>query len=101
MKATCTWGDGPDVLVELKGTGVILYEKPKHNKPPRGDFKHGFITEGSFDLTVEEAEIFGNELLLAAKQAREIISSYCEYMKGEKNGRIREISSNSKKQKEQ
>lgn len=80
MKATCTWGDGPDVLVDLNGTGVILYEDPKHHKPPRGDFKHGYITEGSFDLTAEEAEILSNELKTAAAAARSLDKSYREYM---------------------
>lgn len=76
MEATCTWGDGPDVLVVLGGTEVIAYEHPRHNKPPRGDFKHGFITEGSFDLTADEAEIFAKDLMRAAKEARSLDESY-------------------------
>ena len=72
MEATCTWGEGPDVLVELTGTNVILYEDPKHNTPPQGDYKHGFITEGSFDLTIAEAEHLASELLTAANKAKEL-----------------------------
>lgn len=89
MKATCTWGDGPDVLVELKGTPVIAYEKPRHNELPRGDYKHGFIKEGSFDLTVDEAESFAKELMRAAKETRNILKSYYKYMGESKNGNIK------------
>ena len=70
MKATCTWGVGPDVMVELKGTPIILSENPKHPKPPQSNFKHGYVTEGSFDLTAKEAETFADRLKEAAGQAK-------------------------------
>ncbi len=74
IEAECTWGMGPDVMVRFKDQHFILYEKPKHNKPPRGDFKHGFVEQGSFDLTKEEALEFGDKLISAAKYAEELES---------------------------
>ena len=72
MKAECTWGDGPDVLVILDGTGLMLYEDPHNDPPPRGQCTHGRVTEGSLDLTAAEAENLGIELITAAKQARDM-----------------------------
>jgi len=99
MRATCTWGEGPDVLVVIEGTPVILYENPKHHKPPHGDWKHGFVTEGSFDLTINEAETFVEELITAIEEAKSLNKSYADYIEGEKNGSITGSSRYSKKEK--
>ena len=89
MKAECTWGDGPDVLVVLGGTPIMSYEHPINvsksyegnkvplNKIPRDDEKlhwcpYGFIRQGSFDLTAEEALELAHQLEMAAFKAKEL-----------------------------
>ena len=68
MKAESTWGDGPDVLVSLNGTPIILHHVPKD----LNRFKHGAITEGSLDMTAEEALLLASELTTAALYAQEM-----------------------------
>lgn len=77
IKAVCTWGDGPDVMVDLNGTRLILYEKPF-----LGKWEHGIVSKGSLDLTVVEAEAFGQQLLNAAKQAKDLYREYSESQRG-------------------
>jgi len=72
MKAKCTWGDGPDVLVVLDGMPVMLYHTPV-------DFnhaKHGMVKQGSFDLTADEAIALALQLLRAAESARDMDRKY-------------------------
>lgn len=56
----------------MGGTTIILYEKPKHPKPPQGDFKHGYVEEGSIDLTIEEAKLLVIDLSTAIDQANRL-----------------------------
>ena len=79
IKATCTWGDGPDVLVVFENHPFILYENPKNDPPPRGQWAHGYVSIGSFDLTAEEAMILSNKLKAAAQVAMELDKSIREY----------------------
>ena len=72
MKAECTWGEGPDVLVVLDGTGVICYEHPKH----LDKFTHGLVSQGSLDLTSKEARTFAAQLIKAADAADELQKSW-------------------------
>ncbi len=91
MKATCTWGDGPDVLVDLDGTGLVLYEDPKDHPPPKGRYKYGHVNQGSLDLTATEAENLGIELITAAKQARDmdrVCHEHDEVETAENNSRL-------------
>jgi len=67
MKAECTWGEGPDVLVSLDGTTIVLHEKPVSDV-----WEHGVVTQGSLDLTAGEAEAFASELLGAAREVRNL-----------------------------
>jgi len=76
-KATCTWGDGPDVLLSIKDDNFMLYEDPKHNKPPQGDPAHGYVTKGSMCLTADEALALSVELRLAAQDANDL-NHICE-----------------------
>ena len=69
IKAECTWGDGPDVILGLSGSKMILLEAPTVKD---GGFIHGTICEGNLDLTVEEALTLANELISAAYQANEL-----------------------------
>lgn len=65
VKASCTWGDGPDVTVSLDGTNFILYEDPINTDR----WLHGTVEYGSFDLTAEEARRLANQLIQAAVDA--------------------------------
>ena len=57
LRAVCAWGDGPDVLLANEGELYFMYNYHKN---------------GSFDLTAEETEDLGRELLEAARQAKEL-----------------------------
>lgn len=70
--ATCTWGDGPDVILALEDDYFMLYEDPKRNKPPQGSPAHGYVTKGSMDLTADEARILAAQLEAAANQCLEL-----------------------------
>ena len=79
MKAVCNWGEGPDVLLALEGTPLMLYEAPVDlNKAV-----HGYVSQGSICLTEDEAERLGNELLMMAKKARECMAEYGAYCEAE------------------
>lgn len=79
MKAVCAWGEGPDVLLVLEGTPVMLYENPVDLDRA----VHGYVRQGSIELTADEAEQLADELLLRVKQARELGTSYGAYAKAE------------------
>lgn len=68
MKAECTWGDGPDVLLVLDGTPVVLYENPDNFK----HWTHGTVCNGSADFTAAEARALAEQLLQAAQQAEDM-----------------------------
>ena len=70
INATCTWGEGPDVLLVLKDHHFVLYENPTF-----GGYTHGVVTKGSTDLTVDEAESLAHDLLNAVAQCRELDAS--------------------------
>ena len=71
-RATCTWGDGPDVLLVFEDDHFMLYEDPKYNKPPQGSPAHGYVTKGSSDLTADEALQLAADLEAAANNAKEL-----------------------------
>jgi len=68
-RCKCTWGDGEDVLVMLDGTSLMLYEEPSNPKPPKGQSKYGYVSEGSLALTAHAARILGQSLIKAADEA--------------------------------
>ena len=72
VTATCTYGDGPDVMIDLEDKRFVLYETPQHFNPPMGDYKHGVVNKGSYDLTHEEALRLGHDLIAAAKAAEKL-----------------------------
>lgn len=75
MRATCTWGDGPDVLVELAGTTLLLHETVAGKASEGGQLAHGCVKQGSLDLTADEAEVLAIQLLESARQARNMKES--------------------------
>jgi hypothetical protein len=68
VKASCTWGEGEDVLVTLEGHNFMLYENPKNYHRA----VHGIVEVGSFFLTAKEAKELAIDLMLAAKNAEEL-----------------------------
>ena len=72
INATCTWGDGPDVMLTFDDYIFVLYEDPKHQAPPHGDYAYGYVTKGSTDLTADEALILAAHLTDAANNAKEL-----------------------------
>jgi hypothetical protein len=74
-RAVCTWGDGPDVVLDLKDDMFVLYEKPELGEliaPFKGTYLHGYVTKGSMDLTADEALQLAAELTSAAQNAKEM-----------------------------
>jgi len=72
MRAVCTWGEGPDVLLVLDGSEVMLYHEPYHHKPPRGDSVHGYVSDGSACLTASEALKLAYQLVEAVGMCKEL-----------------------------
>jgi hypothetical protein len=87
IKATCTWGDGPDVLLSLEDHRLMCYEHPH-------DYEHGvhgFINNGSTDLTADEAISLAMDLLKAAQGAKELdLAVEEQYQKETRNKKVRE-----------
>ena len=76
IKAVCTWGDGPDILVVVKGEPFILYEPPDCFDR----YVYGVVDQGSIELTIQKAEKLANDLLSAAKEARKLQDGYSKIM---------------------
>lgn len=76
IKASCTWGDGPDVLITLDDLLFMLYEPP--DQLDRA--VHGLVKKGSFALTANEALKFAKQLKQAALSAKELDKDYSDYM---------------------
>ncbi len=74
MKASCTGGDGADILLTLANTKMVLWEAPRLNDhmPRRVQHTYGYITQGDAELTADEAEKLGYELIHAAKAVRDL-----------------------------
>ena len=79
IKVSCTWGEGPDVLVTFEDHPFILYEDAKNDPPPRGQWRHGYVSMGSFDMTADEAIKLSYQLKEAARNARNLDKSIREY----------------------
>jgi hypothetical protein len=62
-RAVCTWGDGPDVDLEVKN--VFMLEPVT-----AGASIHGSVPSGQIDLTAEEAVRLGHELIKAGEQSK-------------------------------
>ena len=80
IKAQCTWGDGPDVLVTLKESPLWLMADPVNKT---GDAKlvhgfisttHGFCMDAQLDLTKEQARSLGISLLESVDEVNRLES---------------------------
>lgn len=80
MKVTCTWGEGPDIILNLDGTQLILHETPVDYHR----WTHGIVSEGSLDLTADEAIELGYRLINTGILAKELLISYIDYIIKEK-----------------
>jgi hypothetical protein len=79
IEATCAWGDGPDILVCVKGHPVLLMEEVSQ----KDKWKHGIVTNAQVDLTVEEAERLRYDLTMAILQVKHLEESYEDFCKAE------------------
>jgi hypothetical protein len=75
IKAVCTW-PSDDVCIDIQDHTVILFENPRHNKPPKGDYRYGFVRGAQIALTIGEARKLGHELLQAAGHAELLDEGY-------------------------
>jgi hypothetical protein len=70
IKAECTWGDGPDVLLIDDGEPCMLYEAPTK----LNEAKYGYVEKWSMYLSSDQAKKLANELIMAAARADELNS---------------------------
>jgi hypothetical protein len=75
IKASCTWGDGPDILLIFNDKPFICYENPI-----LGQWKHGHVTKGAADLTQQEARDLAASLISAADACKALEDSYEDYV---------------------
>jgi len=76
IKATCTWGDGPDVILTLNDKPFILYEDATDHR----HYIHGVVKKGSTDLTADEALDLAYQLTMAAHSAKQLDRQLGEYV---------------------
>ena len=69
MESVCTWGEGPDVVLFLEGTPLVLGETPDFD---RDRFLYGVITKGEIDLTADQAQELGTQLINACMRIKEL-----------------------------
>lgn len=69
INLSCTWGDGPDVCVNIY-----------HDPEKRAHWAKGFFP---MDLTGDEAIEIGHKLIQAGEHAKELDRCYDDYMKNE------------------
>ena len=74
VKISCTWGDGPDVCVNIH-----------HDSKKRKNWPEGFFP---MDLTGDEAVLIGHRLIECGKQAKEMDRFAEQYFENE--GKINE-----------
>ena len=72
----CTFGDGPDVLVDSKSLKILLLEHPNCQRST-----HGVVGSWQLDLTVNEAEELSKLLYEKAQIAKELYNKLEEFEK--------------------
>lgn len=80
IKANCTWAEGPDIMIILNNTRIVLYEDIKLTN----NWKHGVCDNGSIDLTVEEAKELVISLQQSIKEVEKLEKSYSDYINNKK-----------------
>ena len=65
----CTFGDGPDVLINAKDLKIMLMENPDYKRT-----KHGIVGSWQLDLTINEAEELSKLLYEKAQIAKNLYS---------------------------
>ena len=81
IKAECTWGEGPDVLVTLKDSPLWLMADPVNKEGYRFPTVKGFVTtvhgfclDAQLDLTKDQARNLGIALLEAVDEVNRLES---------------------------
>jgi hypothetical protein len=74
VKATCTWGDGPDILLTFEDHKIVL-----HEEPCGGGFVHGTVGNSSTDLNITQAKALVTFLLMAIEQVEYLEQCAEEY----------------------
>jgi hypothetical protein len=64
MKVDCTWGQGPDIIIELDGTKTLCHEGLQETDR----YNHGTVSQGSIDLSAKQARELATQLLKAVAQ---------------------------------
>jgi hypothetical protein len=77
--ATCTWGEASDVTLSIKDK-VFFNLEPVINIMS----KHGICLEGQIQLTKEQAQNLGYELLKCAEHANDMEPQCDQYFEKEK-----------------
>ena len=83
FKATCTWGDGPDVILSVRATkpfgGMVNLTEVKLLKK----WTHGISPKGSFTLTAKQAIDLSRQLEEAARSALDLEDQMIAYFNEE------------------
>jgi hypothetical protein len=74
MKAEQAW-ELSAILISLEGIPLALFHKPDHNN----NFKHGVVTAGSAELTLQQAKTLRDSLNKAIKDYEYLEESCNEY----------------------
>ena len=82
IKVSCTWGEGPDILLTFKEHGIVLYEDPD-----KTGFVHGHVNNASTDLRLDQAKLLVASLQMAIQHVEELEYSLEEYFKNEENNK--------------
>ncbi len=68
IKAACSWGEGPDIIVEINGPVFILGDRFRTEYQEKGWNE----MELQVDLTQKEARELAAQLILAADQCKHL-----------------------------
>ena len=78
IRAICTWGDGPDILLILEPDKDLLM---LYHDPIAKDIGiHGFCKDGSIPLSIQQAQDLARSLLDAVNKTIQLETSYEQYM---------------------
>ena len=75
MNVICTWGEGPDIVIDLNGKTLVLFEKPIMK-----GWTYGIVKEGTMDFNLDEAKELLVQLDKAIKETERMKKELEEYM---------------------
>jgi len=74
IKATCTWGEGPDIILHVRDHIVILFEDPD-----KTHYRNGTVKSASTDLSLEQAKELLHSLQQSIQHVEELEQSLLTY----------------------